>query len=104
MDRDQIIGKLKSLAPFIYDITMSYDMGYEFSAISKKGQIIRDVGMLLSTEFEGHLPEWFSDERDQVTKEKIAKYLENFEIIPFDAMSKVDLLNLLAEIEDAISR
>ena len=40
----------------------------------------------------------------EVTKEKIAKYLENSEIIPFDAMSKVDLLNLLAEIEDAISR
>ena len=104
MGKDRLIEKIKSLAPFIYDITMSYDMGYEFSAISKKGQIVRDVGMLLDTEDQGQMPDWFSNTKDQIELDKLTIYLDDFETILFDDMSEDDLKGLIAEVEDAISK
>ena len=104
MGKDHLIEKLQSLAPFIYDITLSYDMGYEFSAITKKGQIVRNVGMLLDTEDQGQMPDWFSNTKDQIEIKKLTAYLDDFEIILFDDMSEDDLTGLLAEVEDAISK
>ena len=39
----------------IFDITLS-EMGYEFTAVCKKGAIFSDVGMLLSSVTEGGIP------------------------------------------------
>ena len=104
MRKDHLIEKLQSLAPFIYDITLSHDMGYEFSAISKKGQIVRNVGMLLDTEDQGQMPDWFSNTADQIELDKLTTYLDDFETILFDDMSEDDLKGLIAEVEDAISK
>ncbi|MBF0230735.1 MAG: hypothetical protein HQK63_14300 [Desulfamplus sp.] len=48
MEREIMINKLKSLAPVITNVAMTYDMGYEFSAVVPEGVIYAETGMLLS--------------------------------------------------------
>ena len=54
MNKIELVKKLKTYAPMIFDITLS-EMGCEFTAVCKKGAI-RALGMLLSSVTEGDIP------------------------------------------------
>ena len=103
MNKIQILEKLKTHIPMIFDIMLSKDMGFEFTAICKKGVIFPNVGMLLSTDTEGDLPSHEWDE-NQCSKQDCNKNLETFLnslnlIVPWGAISLKDLKALLEEIE-----
>lgn len=100
--RKSIIETLKSNAPIIYDITMTIDMGYEFSAITENGVVYPTVGMLLYTEGKGHIPNWWDDDElneDQLRKKKNT-FLQQLDIIPWEEVSTKDLETILAEVEE----
>lgn len=98
VDREDIIGTLKSNAPMIFGVTMTMDMGYEFSAIVEEGVIYPEVGMVLYTEEKGELPPWLED--DKLSKDELIdkknKYLKQFEVVPWSKMSSKDLSETLA--------
>lgn len=100
--RKSIIETLKSNAPMIYDVTMTMDMGNEFSAITKDGVIYPTVGMLLNTEEKGHIPDWWDD--DELSEELLRKkkyiFLQQFDIIPWKKLSTEDLETIVAEVEE----
>ena len=101
-DRKSIIETLKFNAPMIFDITMTMDMGYEFSAITEDGVIYPTVGMLLYTEEKGDIPDWWDDnelDEDQLRKKKNG-FLKQLDIIPWEEVSTEDLETILAEVEE----
>ena len=48
MTRDDCISELKASAPMVTEITETYDMGFEFSAVVPNGFIYSEPGMLLA--------------------------------------------------------
>ena len=48
MNREEMIKKLKQIAPIITDVTGTSDMGVEFSAVVHSGVIYSEPGMLLN--------------------------------------------------------
>lgn len=102
-NRESIIETLKSKAPMIYGITMTMDMGYEFSAIAEEGVIYPEVGMLLYTEEKGHIPDWWDDNDigDHELQERKNIFLEQFDVVPWKNISTEDLEEILAEVKES---
>ena len=101
-DRQKICSRLKNLAPKIFKLTFSQDMGYEFSAILSEGVIFGEPGMLISYS-EGYLPfdNWDEDSEAEFNKklEKFCLGIEDF-IIPWDQIS----FEVLTDLWDEVSR
>ena len=98
-ERSALIKKIKGKAPKILRTVVS-EMGYEFSAISSKGYIFREVGMMLATETDGHLPEFLRD--DTMSEAELSKKLEiffenNLDIVPYEELDDEVLINLPSE-------
>ena len=87
----------------IYGITMTMDMGYEFSAIAEEGVIYPEVGMLLYTEEKGHIPDWWDDNDigDHELQERKNIFLEQFDVVPWKNISTEDLEEILAEVKES---
>ena len=98
--KQKLITKLKSHAPLIYNSTATMDMGCEFSAITEKGVIYQNPGMLLGSETNGHLPDW--DYHDEKNNDKTIEFLETLDIVPFENLSLDELEYFLEDIEDFI--
>ena len=102
MKKVEIVEKLKTYAPMIYDLTLS-EMGYEFNAICKEGAIFSDVGMLLSTDTEGDMPfdDWDQDEHsEQECNKNLERFLNSIALtVPWEDISLKELEHLLEEIE-----
>ncbi len=100
IDRQQQCEKLKKYAPKILNLTLTEDMGYEFSAILSEGVIFGEPGMLINYSG-GHVPfdEWDGDTEEDFNKklEKFCLGLEDY-ITPWDEVSNEDLIDLLDEI------
>lgn len=71
MNRKQKIQQLKSLAPVITGVTVTDDMGYEFSAVVPDGVIYPIPGMLLS--YSGGV--WPPDQWKNQTEEETTQLL-----------------------------
>lgn len=101
-NRESIIETLKSNAPIIYGITMTMDMGYEFSAIAEEGVIYPEVGMLLYTEEKGHVPDWWDD--DEIDEHELTtrknSFLQQLDIVPWKELSTEDLEDILTELQE----
>ena len=102
-NRKEIVEALKSNAPMIFGITMTMDMGYEFSAIVEGGVIYPEVGMLLYTEEEGHIPDWWEDNDIgyHELQERKNIFLEQFDVVPWKDISTEDLEEILAEVKES---
>lgn len=74
MSRDDIINKLKKLAPLITEVTATSDMGYEFSAVVPEGIIYPEPGMLLN--YSGG--QWPPDQWTDKTNEECEVLLRDF--------------------------
>ena len=94
---EDVIRRLKENAPLIYDVTVTEDMGCEFSAISADGIVCQQIGMLLSTETGGNMPEFWDPKvtDDLEYNGKVEDFLsENLEIVPYENMALGDLENI----------
>lgn len=102
MTEKDIIQELKQIAPKIIQITLSYDMGYEFSAIVPDGVIFAYPGMLLDFS-EG---KWPPDEWKQLSDEEFTSSMDklllgqNFNVTPWEEISSEEL----QEIFDAVQK
>lgn len=72
-----LISELKLIAPKVYDMTTTFDMGSEFGAICSKGIIYPKIGMLLSTDTMGNFPEFFYNNEGDIIINKITKNNKN---------------------------
>jgi len=103
MNKIELVKKLKMYAPMIFDITLS-EMGYEFTAVCKKGAIFSDVGMLLSSVTEGDIPfdDWAQGKQFKYEGNKdLEKFLDSTGlIVPWEDISLEELKSLLEGIID----
>ncbi len=74
MNRDDMIQRLKRIAPIITQVTATDDMGFEFSAVVPNGVIYAEPGMLL--DFSGG--EWPPNEWKDKTDEEFQMLLRHF--------------------------
>jgi hypothetical protein len=72
--REIMIQELKKLAPIILQVTGTYDMGFEFSAVVPNGVIYAEPGMLL--DYSGG--EWPPNEWQGKTEEEHESLLRDF--------------------------
>ena len=70
-----LIEEIKAVAPKVYNMTATFDMGCEFGGICSAGVVYQNIGMLLYTEDEGCFPDWFYDENSEETF--LAKVMTN---------------------------
>ena len=91
---------MRSLAPLIFGLHQSTDMGVEFDAITHEGSITANPGMLISTEYEGAFPDWLSRES---AVDDVESFLGQFTCVPYHEISLEELHWLLQEVEIAIS-
>ena len=100
-NRKEIVEALQLNAPMIFGMTMTMDMGYEFSAIVEGGVIYPEVGMLLYTEEEGHMPDWWDDNDigDLELQKRKNIFLEQFDVVPWKDISTENLEEILAELK-----
>jgi hypothetical protein len=103
MNKIELVKKLKTYAPMIFDITLS-EMGYEFTAVCKKGAIFSDVGMLLSSDTEGDIPfdNWGQGKQSKYEANKnLERFLNSIElIIAWEDISLEELESLLEGIQN----
>jgi hypothetical protein len=102
MNKIELVKKLKTYAPMIFDITLS-EMGCEFTAVCKKGAI-RALGMLLSSVTEGGIPfdDWAQGKQFKYEGNKdLEKFLDSTGlIVPWEDISLEELKSLLEGIID----
>ncbi|HBD08342.1 MAG TPA: hypothetical protein DCZ69_08780 [Syntrophobacteraceae bacterium] len=74
MTREDMIQKLKQIAPIVTQVTATYDMGFEFSVVVPNGVIYAEPGMLL--DYSGG--EWPPNEWEDKTDEEFEVLLRDF--------------------------
>ena len=74
MTHDEMIQRLKEIAPVVTQVTATDDMGFEFSAIVPTGVIYAEPGMLL--DYSGG--RWPPNEWENKTDEEFEVLLGNF--------------------------
>jgi hypothetical protein len=96
------IEKIKSKSPFIYNVTFSNDMGCEFSAITNRGVILGEPGMMLNG-YQGNLPFDITIDDLNRNKELLNKFLNEDEwlifLVPFDELNPENIIQLLEILE-----
>ena len=103
MTRDEIIEKLKQAAPIVTGVTVTGDLGYEFSAVVPDGVIFSEPGMLLSYS----RGSWPPDEWEAKPKEEAKELLHHFLLAPtwsvteWSDLSDDDLDQWLEEVSGA---
>jgi hypothetical protein len=65
MTREDMIQRLKQIAPMVTQVTGTYDMGFEFSAIVPNGVIYAEPGMLLNYSGGKWPPNGWKDKTDE---------------------------------------
>ena len=75
-------------------------MGFEFSAVSERGVIFQEVGMLINTKTEGNLPAWW-DKTEVMESKKLESFFNDLEIVPFENLSVEELEEVMNEVAEA---
>ena len=98
MDSKQnLVARLKQLAPLIYDLTLT-ELGYEFSAIGASGVIFPEPGMLLSTSYEGQLPEELKEGVSELSEEFYSALFSELSVVPFENLTQEELEQILSQL------
>ena len=82
--RNDLISELIKLAPLVFEVTLSADMGYEISAITHEGVIFAAPGMLVEYS-ELQLSKMLSGR-------ELGRFLDSLEVTPYCELSLEDLL------------
>jgi hypothetical protein len=88
--RNDLISELIKLAPLVFEVTLSADMGYEISAITHEGVIFAAPGMLVEYS-ELQLSKMLSGR-------ELGRFLDSLEVTPYCELSLEDLLVLKEEV------
>ena len=88
--KNEVITELIKLAPLVFEVTLSADMGYEISAITHKGAIFPVPGMLADYS-ELQLSEMLSGR-------ELGPFLDSLEATPYCDLSLEELLVLKEEV------
>ena len=88
--RNDLISELIKLAPLVFEVTLSADMGYEISAITQEGVIFAAPGMLVEYS-ELQLSKMLSGR-------ELGRFLDSLEVTPYCELSLEDLLVLKEEV------
>ncbi|HCX01860.1 MAG TPA: hypothetical protein DHO02_05605 [Syntrophaceae bacterium] len=103
MKREDMIDRLKKVAPIVTDVTGTADMGYEFSAIVPDGVIEAMPGMLLDYSG-GEWPpnSWGEDKTDEELQTLLKDFLldETWEVIAWDELTDEQIEYWLEEVEN----
>ena len=88
--RNDLISELIKLAPLVFEVTLSADMGYEISAITHEGVIFAAPGMLVE----------YSELQlsKMLTGRELGRFLDSLEVTPYCELSLEDLLVLKEEV------
>lgn len=88
--RNDLISELIKLAPLVFEVTLSADMGYEISAITPEGVIFAAPGMLVE----------YSELQlsKMLTGRELGRFLDSLEVTPYCELSLEDLLVLKEEV------
>jgi len=103
MKREDMINKLQQVAPFITEVTATFDMGHEFSAVVPAGVIYAMPGMLLG--YSGG--EWPPNTWAEKTPEEFQNMLRDFLldeiwlITLWNDLSDEDLANWLEDVNNS---
>jgi hypothetical protein len=103
MTRDEMIQRLKRIAPIVTEVTGTSDMGFEFSAVVPDGVICAEPGMLLN--YSGG--EWPPNEWEDKTEDERATLLRDFllvdtwEVTSWDNLSDEEIEAWLGDAEAA---
>ena len=97
-----MLEKLQARAPIVLSITVSYGMGYEFSAITKSGAIYADPGMLIDHTEGRSLVQYWDLKGDFDYKEVFRENIDEFEmfVTPWSEISNNDLKKLLEKVSE----
>ena len=103
-----LIEEIRAVAPKVYNMTATFDMGCEFGGICSAGVVYQNIGMLLYTEDKGCFPDWFYDENsdetffsksddeyDKPAFEKLDLYLCELIDVRYEDLEISDLFGLL---------
>ena len=88
--RNDLISELIKLAPLVFEVTLSADMGYEISPITHEGVIFAAPGMLVEYS-ELQLSKMLSGR-------ELGRFLDSLEVTPYCELSLEDLLVLKEEV------
>ena len=88
--KNDLISELIKLAPLVFEVTLSADMGYEISAITHEGVIVAAPGMLVEYS-ELQLSKMLSGR-------ELGRFLDSLEVTPYCELSLEDLLVLKEEV------
>ena len=88
--KNDLISELIKLAPLVFEVTLSADMGYEISAITHEGVIFAAPGMLVEYS-ELQLSKMLSGR-------ELGRFLDSLEVTPYCELSLEDLLVLKEEV------
>lgn len=102
MEREEMLRKLKQLAPVVTQVTVT-DMGYEFSAIVPDGVIEAIPGMLLNYSGGEWPPDsWDDDKTDEELQALLKDFLldEAWEVVAWDELTDEQLEFWLEEVEN----
>ena len=99
MNRQSCIDLLVERAPVVLEVTISFDMGYEFSALPSKGIISGEPGMLL--DYSGG--EWPLEEVSAESyQRKLMNMLEHFTsyVTAWDDIPDVELEEIIDRVTE----
>jgi hypothetical protein len=92
------IDKIKSKSPFIFNVTFSNDLGYEFSAITNSGVIFGELGMMLN-DYQGEWPFDIHLEDLNRNKELLNKFLNQDHwlifLVPYEELDSDNISQML---------
>ncbi|WP_351011820.1 hypothetical protein [Shewanella sp. S1-58-MNA-CIBAN-0166] len=102
MTRTDMIQKLQQFAPIITLVTVTDDMGFEFSAVVPDGVIYSESGMLLEYS-SGQWPpsEWEDDTDEELTLLRQEFLLdETWQVIPWADLEDKEIAQWLEDVQN----
>lgn len=103
--RERMIETLKSIAPVVTQVTVSEDMGFEFSAVVPTGVIYAEPGMLLNYSGGQWPPNEWEGKSEEETHELLERFLldDIWEVTAWPNLSDEEVATWLEEAKTSCS-
>ena len=104
MTRNEVIEKLKELAPIVTEVTLSFDMGFEFCAVVPSGVIYAIPGMLINHSGGAWPPDqWIEDHSEEHCQALLKELLldKQWQVTEWEELTDEDLRGWLKAAQEA---
>ncbi len=100
MKREDMIQNLKQVAPVVTQVTFTYDMGYEFSAVVPNGVIYPIPGMLINYSGGEWPPNLWENKTEKECEKLLRKFLLNktWKVIAWEDLSDEEIEEWFKEV------